>query len=87
MYLDSRNAIYMGPCVPLGIDSQELMDCATGSHTQFNGFRIPANARYFRRVDDELVKSHFVPPGRKPLVTGKHPLSPRGRTVDPFGEK
>ena len=61
VYLDDRNAIYSGPCVPLGIDNHDLAEVALDRRTQFSGFRIPSNSRYFRRVDDEIKKPRFVP--------------------------
>jgi len=68
VYLDDRNAIYSGPCVPLGIDNQELAEVLLGQRTQFSGFRIAANSRYFRRVDDALVASRSVPAPQRPTV-------------------
>lgn len=52
-YLDNRNAIYSGPCVPLGFDNNEFVEAVGRGQGLFNAFVIPATSRYFRRVDDK----------------------------------
>jgi len=77
VYLDDRNAIYSGPCVPLGVDNQELAEVLLGQRTQFSGFRIAANSRYFRRVDDALAAPRPVPKPRRPVVNRTFSQRPR----------
>lgn len=54
VYLDNRNAIYSGPCVPLGFDNKEFVEAVGWGRGTFDAFVIPADSRYFRRVDEEL---------------------------------
>ena|SRR5215469_13653903 len=61
-YLDRRNAIYAGPCIPLGLDNTALARALEASQDPnaaplrvFEGFVIPSSSRYFRRVDDYPV--------------------------------
>lgn len=55
-YLDGRNAIYSGPCIPLGIDNNGLVEAVKKEAGPFSAFVIPSRSRYFRRVDDEVEK-------------------------------
>lgn len=53
MYLDNRNAIYSGPCVPLGFANDQFVKAAARGSGMFDAFVIPATSRWFRRVDED----------------------------------
>lgn len=52
-YLDDRNAIYSGPCVPLGFGNGDFTKAVAKGHGIFDAFVIPATSRWFRRVDPD----------------------------------
>lgn len=74
VYLDNRQAIYHGPCIPLGIHNgtfadalAELSDIGDGLlANEFIGFIIPRDSPYFRDVGAQAEKPARTVGRRRP---------------------